>query len=177
MRKVLQAIFGLALVLASVLSTAGAARSEDLFFSGLTGTWRGNGFIRIAANANEENIRCRISNTLHPNGRELIIFGNCVIGSFVLPVDGSVVARGKSAYSATIFRTLARLTTDGFTGRVRGSRLHLSFAGTDAVSRQKIRATMTIRKRGKGAFDVSLKRTDPESRKLFDVGTIRFRGK
>lgn len=165
------------LVAATLLSFVGGAARADAFFDGLTGSWRGSGFIRVAANSPEENIRCRINNALHPNGRELVILGNCVIGGFFLPVDGSVVARGKAAYSATIFRTLARLTTSDFVGRLKGSRLALSFRGKDSVTRQDIQATLVIRKRGNGQFDVSMQRTDPQTQALFDVGTIRFSGK
>jgi hypothetical protein len=174
LRSLLQLAICLAFI--TLMTPPGMARA-DPFFDDLTGNWRGSGFVRIAANAQEENIRCRISNALHPNGHELIILGSCVIGGFFLPVDGSVVARGKSAYSATIFRTLARLTTSNFLGRRRGSSLALTFKGRDAVTKQSIRANMTIRKRGNGRFEVSLQRTDPETKKLFNVGTIRFRGK
>lgn len=174
MRIFLHLTFCLALI--ALILPAGRARA-DPFFDDLTGNWNGNGFIRASAGAQEENIRCRITNALHPNGNELMVAGNCVIGGFFLPVDGSVVSRGKSAYTATIFRELARLTSSGFVGRLRGSSLQLSFQGRDTVTKQDIRATMTIQKRGNGHFDVSLSATDPATNKLYDIGTIRFRGK
>lgn len=161
--------------LALFLLPLGAAQAEDSFFDGLTGNWRGSGFVRITARAPEENIRCRLTSALHPGGQQLILFGSCAIGGFMLPVDGSIISKGKSTYSATIFRTLARLTTSSFPGKRRGSKLSFSFKGRDSVTRQEISATMTIRKRGSG-FDISMSRTDPELNVLFDVGTISFRG-
>jgi hypothetical protein len=173
LRYLLKCVFGLAV--AAVLMPIDRANAADPFFDDLTGNWRGNGFVRVAANSPEENIRCRINNVLRPNGNELAVVGNCIIGGFFLPVDGSVVARGRSAYSADIFRTLARLSTNDFVGRRRGSQLSLSFKGKDSLTREDISATMLIRKRGDGSFDVLMRRTDPTTRSMFDVGTIRFK--
>jgi len=153
-----------------------AARADDPFFDGLAGSWNGSGFVRLVANAQEENIRCRLSTVANPNGKELGVVGNCVMASFMLPVTGSIIALGGSKYTSTVFASLANLTTSNFSGRARGSALQLNFRGKDAQSGQTINSTLTIRKRGKGRFDVSIKRTDPQSGALFDVGVIAFKG-
>ena len=167
------------LILLALLAPAmpAAATAADPFFDGLAGTWQGTGFVRIASTAREENIRCRITNTLNPQGHELTVRGNCAIGGFFLPVDGALTARGGASYSSTIFKTLARLTASDFTGRRSGSTLSMTFRGRGMMTNQEINANLVIRKRGAGAFDISLSGTDTATKKPYDIGTIRFRGR
>ena len=152
------------------------ARAEDPFFEGLAGNWNGSGFVRLTANAQEENIRCRLSTISKPNGKELGVLGNCALSSFMLPVTGSIIATGGTKYTSTVFGNLAQLSTSNFSGRRSGSSLHLKFRGKDMQTGQIIDSSLTIRKRGKGRFDVTIKRTDPGSGALFNVGVISFKG-
>lgn len=147
----------------------------DPFFEGLAGSWRGNGFVRLTQDSQEENVRCKITTREQPNGKELVVFGTCAMAGFVLPIDGSIIATGGTSYTSTVFRTLVRLTTSSFSGRRRGAQLTLHFQGRDAETKQTITSRLTIRKRGKG-FDVAIQRTDPTSGRLFKVGVIDFRG-
>ncbi len=157
------------------LMPADAARATDPFFEGLAGSWRGSGFVKLTQASPEENVRCRINTHTHPNGKELTVFGTCAMAGFVLPIDGSIIAKGGSSYSSTVFRTLVRLTTSSFSGRRRGARLYLRFEGRDAETKQTISSRLTIHKRKKG-FDVAIQRTDPTTGALFQVGVIDFRG-
>jgi hypothetical protein len=98
------------------------------------------------------------------------------MAGFVLPVDGSIIAKGGANYTSTMFRTLAQLTTSGFSGRRKGSRLYLRFKGKDNTTNQVISSTLTIRKRSKDRFDIAIQSTDPQTGGLFNVGVIDFRG-
>lgn len=168
-------IRALVLVLALFMLPAQAANAADPFFEGLSGNWRGKGFVRLTKGGPEESIRCRINTITHPNGKEMTIFGTCAMAGFVLPIDGSIVAQGGSKYSSTVFRTLVRLTTSSFSGRRQGSRLFLRFEGRDSATNQTISSRLTIRKLKRG-FDVAIQRTDPQSGALFNVGVIDFEG-
>lgn len=158
-----------------LLVSWGTAQADDPFFDGLAGNWRGAGFIKLAANAQEENIRCRLSTTNNPNGKELFVIGSCALAGFVLPINGSIVADGNATYSSTVFRTLVRLTTNSFSGRRRGASLYLHFEGRDAGTRQVIKARLVIQKHGKRGFAISVSNTDPQTGTFFKVGTIDFR--
>ena len=161
---------------ALVLLPVHGANAADPFFEGLAGIWQGKGFVRMSASAQEESIRCRISTFANPNGKELTVGGTCAVGSFVLPVDGSIIAKGGSSYSSTMFRTLAQLTTSSFSGQRKGSRLYLRFKGRDNTTKQVISSTLTIRKHSKGRFDIAIQSTDPQTGGQFSVGVIDFRG-
>lgn len=169
-------IRAIATSLAFVLLSIGSAHAADPFFDGLAGSWQGKGFVRMAANSPEEAIRCKISTFAHPGGNELTVGGTCVVGSFMLPVDGSIVAKGGSNYTSTMFRTLAQLTTSSFSGQRKGSRLYLRFKGRDNTTKQVISSTLTIRKHSKGRFDIAIQSTDPQTGGQFSVGVIDFRG-
>lgn len=169
-------LWRLALILALAFPLAGQpgrSAAADSFFEGLEGNWQGSGFIRTTNNGEEESIRCRLINAIASGGLRLRVNGNCAVAGFLLPVTGSIIAEQQSAYSATIFRNLAGVDVQGFSGKRRGSTLQLRYVGLDVTTRQKIDASMTIRKR-KGKFDISLRSVDPDTRKAFDVGTIRF---
>jgi hypothetical protein len=172
-RQFWQIRFWLCVLSICVVAAIPVPAFADAFFNGLDGKWRGNGFIRIDAKAPEENIRCRLDTALNSHRSKLFVRGTCSIGGFMLPINGSIVAENQS-YTADLFKSLVQITTNSFSGSRRGSVLQLHYKGSDSVSRQKIEAYMTISKRSKNRFDIALKRTDPATARLFDVGTIRF---
>ncbi len=165
------------LALGLFTSTAPAALSADPFLSDMVGNFQGKGFVRKNAASNEENIRCRLSNAVANGGSHLRVTGTCAVAGLVLPVTGSIIQEGGNKYSATIFRNLAGFTTDLFSGNRSGSNLKLKFSGINQMTKEAISATMVLAKRSASAFDISLTGTDPESKKPFSVGTIRFSSK
>lgn len=163
---------GVVTLFAGLQSTIAA----DRFFVGLDGNWQGKGFIRDQPNSPQESIRCRLKTGLTPAGNRLTVLGNCSIAGFILPVSGSIFANGKR-YSADLFANLVQVTNNNFSGSVRGKSLHLNYSGMDLYTRRKVKATMTISKRGSKSFDIALKRHDPDRSGSFDVGTIRFQSR
>ena len=155
----------------ALLAFAEFARA-DTFFEGLDGDYQGKGFVKMDPRAPEENIRCRLNLGLSRLRDRLYVRGNCSIAGFLLPINGSIVA-SNSVYSANLFNNLVQVTTNSFSGRRRGSNLVLVYDGNDIVTRQAIRAAMTIRKRRDG-FDVELSRTGSNTDRFYDVGTIKF---
>jgi len=147
--------------------------AEDRFFVGLDGYWQGKGFIRDQPNSPQESIRCRLKTDLVSSGNRLTVLGNCSVAGFIVPVSGSIIANGKR-YSADLFANLVQVTNDNFSGIVRGASLHLTYSGLDLYTRRKVKATMTISKRGSRGFDIALRRHDSGPSGSFDVGTIRF---
>jgi hypothetical protein len=164
----------LAAGIAAMLSGASPAFA-DSYLDGLTGSWQGSGFVRVSASAPEENIRCRLNATLVGNTGRLNVLGTCSVAGYVLPVNGYIRANAK-AYEADLFQNLAWLTTSAFTGQAKGALLQLRYQGRDSDTNEQISAAMTIAKKAK-AFDISLSRTDPQTKKNFDVGTIRFKAR
>ena len=147
----------------------------DVFFTGLDGDWQGRGFVKTDPRAPEESIRCRLNLGLSRLKDRLYVRGTCSIASFMLPVNGSIVANG-NRYSADLFRNLVQVSTSDFSGQRRGSNLTLQYTGVDLATKQTIRAAMNIRKRRNG-FDISLSRTQPKTNRLFDIGTISFKAR
>lgn len=148
------------------------AVAADNFLGSLAGNWQGKGFVRASVDAPEENIRCRLATSLSGTNR-LSVNGTCQIAGFMLPVVGNISNDDGVVYSSTIFRALPGYNITGFSGRLRGSNLALQYTGTDLKTRKAIKAFLTISYRGK-KFDISMRSTDPDTKKVFDVGTIRF---
>lgn len=174
MRFLVVGVVALAVALFVPFGAAGSnAHASDKFFEGLEGSWQGRGLVRTSSKSPQENIRCRLINALAGGGERLRVSGNCLVAGFMLPVTGFIIAEQKSAYSATIFRNLAGIRVSAFSGKRRGSTLKLRYVGVDIASKQKIDASVTIAKR-KNNFDISLRTVDPETRKSFNIGTIKF---
>jgi hypothetical protein len=150
----------------------GADARADAFFEGLDGDYQGKGFVKMDPKAPEENIRCRLNLGLSRLRDRLYVRGNCSIAGFLLPVNGSIIANN-SNYSANLFNNLVQVTANSFSGRRRGSDLRLIYDGNDVVTREAIKAAMTIRKRRDG-FDIQLSRTGSNTDRFYDVGTIKF---
>lgn len=163
-------IWVFAVLIAGTTSKPGFA---DAFFQGLAGNWQGKGFVRTDAKSPEENIRCRLSNGIAPSGDRLLVRGNCSIAGFLLPVIGSIKS-ANTTYSTDLFTNLAGITTESFSGKRSGSSLQLRYIGRNLATQEDIRATMTIAKNGQEGFNINLKRNDPVTAKIFDIGTIRF---
>lgn len=153
------------------MALAGGAHA-DAFFEGLDGDFQGQGFVKIDPKAPEENIRCRLNLGLSRLRDRLYVRGNCSIAGFLLPINGSIVS-SNSIYSANLFNNLVQVTTNSFSGRRRGSNLRLMYDGNDVITKEAIKAAMTIRKRRDG-FDIRLSRTGSNTDRFYDVGTIKF---
>ena len=164
------------LVLAGVLIFATQAMAaKKHYFDGLTGSWRGKGFVTTSVGAKEEAIRCRLRNRNDEKKPKLILSGNCSIGGVLIPMTGWIQQVGKSKkYTASLFKSLGFLRIDSFIGRLSGRKLKLNFKGKDRVSKENISAFVTIITRSKDRFEIRLSSTDVNTKKLYKVGTIKF---
>ncbi len=159
-----------------MFSSPAASAQNTHIFDQLAGSWSGRGIIVHSVGANEEAIRCRLRNrSTHASARKLVLAGNCAVAGLVLPMGGWMQQQDDSnRYTASMFQSLARLKTDSFDGTRRGRQLRFHYQGTDAVSKQSISARITIIARGDNRFDIQVRRTDPTTKKLHNVGTIEF---
>lgn len=158
------------------LSAAYNANAADRFFADLVGSWQGKGLVRDLPSSPQENIRCRLTMGLASAGNRLTVLGNCSVAGVVLPVTGSITAQG-NGYSANLFANIVQVTNSNFSGNVKGSNLFLKYDGIDIYTKKRVKATMTISKRGKKGFDIGIRRHDPNSSASFKVGTIRFQSR
>ena len=160
---------------ASLLIAPAANAAKKHFLDGLTGSWKGKGFVTTSKDSKEEAVRCRLKNRLDKNMPKLILSGTCAIGGVVIPMRGWIKQTGKSRkYTASLFKNLAFLRVDSFNGSQSGSKLNLRFKGKDKVNKEDISAFITIQVRGKSRFDIHLATTNAKTKKRHNVGTIKF---
>lgn len=160
------------LLVAAALTVSNPAAGET-FLNGLEGSWSGSGLIKTTEKGNQENIRCRLVNSIVGSGESLRVSGNCAVSGFVFPVVGSIIADSASSYRSTIFNNVSWVQVDQFAGRARGSRLTLVYKGRDRTTKKPVNASVIIAKRG-GKFDISLRTTDADTKRAFNMGTIKF---
>ena len=73
-----------------------------------------------------------------------------------------------------MFKSLANLKQENFSGKRNGNRINFTFSAFDRVTKTDIAASIRLNSKSDKAFDVQVRRTDPDSGKVFDVGTISF---
>ncbi|MBL4600981.1 MAG: hypothetical protein JKX93_18620 [Rhizobiaceae bacterium] len=155
------------------VQTAGAA---ELKIASLSGNWRGKGKVKTSIKSKKENIRCRLTNRPVKNKSKMSILGTCSVGNFLLPVNGWIQKKGKkNSYTASLFNSLTRLSSNYFSGRISGKKLKLNYNGVDNITKQPIKASITIIGSGSDNFHLEIKRADPKTNKQFKVGTIKFK--
>ena len=161
-------------LLSSLLSAPGASASSKIF-DNISGSWRGKGFVTTSSEASEESIRCRMKNQHDVGTRKVSLSGNCAVAGFVFSLRGFIQQEGtKNAYQASMFRSLANLKQSTFSGKRSGNNINFTFKARDRISKQNVSARIVLVTKGGNRFDVQLSRTDPKTKKLFKVGTIKF---
>ncbi|MEM7462840.1 MAG: hypothetical protein AAF362_09160 [Pseudomonadota bacterium] len=171
-RNVLSLIVGLLMCVTS----ASGVNADERFFADLVGNWQGKGLVRDLPSSPQENIRCRLNMSVPGQGNRLSVLGNCSVAGVVLPINGSITAQG-NGYSANLFANIVQVNNSNFSGRLRGSKLALFYDGIDIYTKKRVKATLTIAKRGNKGFDIGIRRHDPNSSASFNVGTIRFQAR
>jgi len=164
------------LILTSILLfPANSFAAKKHFLDSLAGSWQGKGFVVTSKGAKEEAIRCRLNNRTNTKSVKLTITGSCGIGGVLIPMNGWIQQKGKSRrYLASLFKNLAFLRIDSFTGKLSGKKLRLRFKGQDKINKDIISVAVTIIGRGKNRFDIQLSSTDVKTKKQFNVGTVKF---
>lgn len=151
-----------------------APEASPAIFENMSGAWRGKGLVKASAKGKKESIRCKMKNKIAEAGR-IKLSGNCAVSGFVFSLKGFIQQNGgKNSYTASMFRSLANLKQSNFSGKRSGSRINFSFTARDRISKQNVVATIKLNSKSDKAFDVQISRTDPESGKVFNVGTIKF---
>lgn len=152
-----------------------SATASDAIFSNLMGSWSGKGILTPNLGGKKENIRCRLQNRESKTPGRMNVLGNCSVAGLLLPVNGWIKQSGTSKkYTAALFQSLTRLSSNNFSGRSSGKKLVLSYLGKDKDTKQPIKASITILSGGAKKFKLLIRREDPKSKKDFAVGTINF---
>lgn len=164
------------LILAGIfLFPTSAYAAKKHFLDSLSGSWKGKGFVVTSAGAKEEAIRCRLRNRTDTKKAKLTITGSCGIGGVLIPMNGWIQQKGNSSrYLASLFKSLAFLRIDSFTGKRSGKKLRLRFKGKDKINKDTISVAIAIISRGKNRFDIQLSSTDVKTKRQFKVGTVKF---
>jgi len=150
-----------------------AAYSSETIFNNMSGKFRGKGQVKASAKGKNEAIRCRMTNKVASPTR-LNLSGNCSVTGFVFSLRGHIEQTGKNAYKANMFRALANLKQSNFSGKRSGSKINFNFAARDAISKSDVKASIILNSKSESKFTVQISRTDPETKKVFKVGTITF---
>lgn len=150
------------------------AEASPEIFGKMEGRWRGKGLVRSNAKGKKESIRCRMSNKMIDDGKKLDIGGSCAVSGFVFSLNGYIEQTGGNRYRASMFRSLASIKQESFGGKRSGSRINFSFNATDRTSKKPIRALIRMNVNSASAYEIQISRTDTESGKIFDVGTLKF---
>lgn len=154
--------------------TVFSAKASPTIFENMSGKWRGKGLVKSSPKGKQESIRCRMSNKRESEVR-IDLSGNCAVSGFVFSLGGFIEQNGtRNSYTASMFRSLANLKQSNFSGKRSGNRINFSFKARDRISKQDVVATIQVNSKSEKAFDVKISRTDPESGKIFSVGTINF---
>jgi len=170
------ALIGALIVIALPLgSPAQPVQASEKIFENMSGKWRGKGLVKASSKAKKESIRCRMSNNPSSTTGRLNLSGNCAVSGFVFSLKGYIQQNGgKNSYTASMFRSLANLKQSNFSGKRSGSRINFNFKARDRVSKQDVVAKILLNAKNAKSFDVQISRTDPETGKVFSVGTITF---
>ncbi len=164
------------LILAGIfLFPTSSYAAKKHFLDSLSGSWKGKGFVVTSVGAKEEAIRCRLRNRTETKKAKLAIAGSCGIGGVLIPMNGWIQQKKNSKrYVASLFKSLAFLRIDSFTGKLSGKKLRLRFKGKDKINKETISVTIVIISRGKNRFDIQLSSTDVKTKRQFRVGTVKF---
>jgi hypothetical protein len=148
--------------------------ASPAIFENLSGKWRGKGLVKATAKGKKESIRCRMSNKIDGSDK-IKLSGNCAVSGFVFSLNGFIKQNGgKNSYTASMFRSLANLKQSNFSGTRSGNRINFSFKARDRISKSNVTATIRLNSKSATAFDVLIKRSDPKTGKVFEVGSISF---
>ena len=149
MKRTLPAAF-----LAAIIFALPAFAADDPILSRLAGEWTGHGTYKQSADAAQERIFCKVTNTLAQNGTALEQRGRCSVASGSGPIDGTITAAGGGRYSGTLM-SLASEGPASFSGNGGGGRLTLNMTFVDAHTHQAAKGVTTMTLSGNGYHLVS----------------------
>lgn len=175
MLKRLAIIFTLGAVALPIAPTPDSANASSAIFDNMTGKWRGKGLVKASAKAKKESIRCRMTNKPSSRPGRLELTGNCAVSGFVFSLNGFIEQNGsKNSYTASMFRSLANLKQSNFAGKRNGNRINFNFKAFDRLSKRDVVANIRLNSKSASNFVIQISRSDPDTGKVFDVGTINF---
>jgi len=162
-----------ALAMLAVPVESAPANASETIFENMSGKFRGRGLVRAGPKAKKEAIRCRMNNKVASANR-INLSGSCSVTGFVFSLRGFIEQTGGNSYRANMFRSLANLKQNNFSGKRNGSRINFSFSARDSISKNNVRANIVLNSVSANKFTVQISRTDPETKKVFSVGSIDF---
>jgi hypothetical protein len=101
-RKARRAGGCLLLATALVLPAFSASAANDAILAQLAGNWIGRGMVKQSANAEAEQVYCKIANKLVNNGSALEQRGRCAVATNSGQIKGTIQAAGGGSYSGTL---------------------------------------------------------------------------
>jgi len=172
LKQTICASFTAMAILATPVAASYTYASEKIF-NNMSGKFRGKGLVRASAKGKKEAIRCRMNNNI-ASATRINLSGSCSITGFVFSLRGFIEQTGGNSYKANMFRSLANLKQNNFSGKRSGSRINFRFSARDAISKSNVKATIALNSVNEKKFTVQINRTDPETKKVFNVGSINF---
>lgn len=148
--------------LAAIVVAQPALAADDPILSRLAGDWVGRGTYQQSADAAQERVLCRITNTLVQNGKALQQRGRCSVSSGSGAITGLITATGGGRYTGTI----DSMATDGpanLSGSGSGGRLTLNMSFVDGQTHAPAKSVTTMTLSGSGYRLVSTRRDGGKS--------------
>jgi hypothetical protein len=116
--------------------------AEDAILAQLAGNWIGRGVVKQSANAETEQVYCKVANKLVNNGAALEQRGRCAIATNSGAIRGSIQAKGGS-YSGSLdtFNTKGPAT---ISGKAASNTINFSAEFVDRKTNRPTRATIKL---------------------------------
>lgn len=146
---------------ACVVAGSHAARAETSPFTGLVGSWRGNGEIRLD-DGKSEKLRCQAYYTQRDSAQNLGLAIRCASASYTIELRSQLTAQGSSIRGSWEERTFN--AAGSVTGEAKGSSITLNivgggFSGSMAVSTTGSSQSVTVATSGSALKGVSIQLT------------------
>ena len=147
-----------AISLTALLHFPARSHAQQGSFAGLSGSWSGGGFLRLAS-GQRERLRCRANYNVDENGTRLQQTLRCASDSYRFDVNSNIVS-DSGALTGSWSET-NRNVSGNISGRVNGGQIQaridgVGFSANLAVNTRGIRQSVTIESPGHEVTEVSV---------------------
>jgi hypothetical protein len=147
-----------AIFAAALLHSPAPSHAQHGPFAGLSGSWSGGGFIRLAS-GQRERLRCRANYQVAENGTRLQQSLRCASDSYRFDVNSNIVSEGGALTGS--WSETSRNVSGSVSGRVNGSQIQAridgaGFSASLVVNTRGDRQFVTIESPGHEVTEVSV---------------------
>jgi hypothetical protein len=147
-----------AIFAAALLHSPAPSHAQHGPFAGLSGSWSGGGFIRLAS-GQRERLRCRANYQVAENGTRLQQSLRCASDSYRFDVNSNIVSEGRALTGS--WSETSRNASGSVSGRMSGGQIQaridgVGFSASLIVNTRGDRQSVTIESPGHEVTEVSV---------------------